>query len=884
MPAGKDSRFADLFNRAKIVLSHEREEQLKKESKEQLITPLKILAFLIAISGLFAMIFEVRHFSDLSYEVYFTRLSATLLAFIILMVLNTNWGKNNPVILVHILLLVIILSSGYMIYLIPSTLVVNAQIVALMIFTSALFLSWDVKNQIIVAIYYNLVFATAILINNSKIYFLPNMFESVLFVLFLSVVSVVGSAVNFRLRMELADRSYRTSLSEKKYRSIFDNSLEGMFQSSYDGNFITVNKSFAEMLGYGKVEELMQLSLLSDIYKDPKERLKLIEILKEKGEVKNYTVTLLKKDGSEIVVRLNDRIVEDDLTGDIHFEGSIQDITKEIEEENKRKNVEVNLLDEKKRADKLALEAQKLNIIKSQFLANMSHEIRTPMNGIIGYLTLIEKDVYDSKEEMKQFALGAKQSAESLLEIINDILDLSKIESGKVKLEEKEIDLNKIIDESVSILLARAEEKGLSIKKIISRGTPLNLIGDSTRLRQVFVNLISNGIKFTSRGAIEVSVYMKEREKDKVVLNIAVKDSGVGIPEEKIGDLFKPFSQVDNSPTRNFGGTGLGLVICKEFVNMMDGEIGVESKKGEGSTFYFTIKLKSQKEQKLYNENELAKIYEFQGGKNIKAVNLKALNPIRKKYRILLAEDNIVNQKIAMKILNDYGFNAHAVSNGFEAIGEAVKGIYDTILMDVQMPGMDGFSATLQIRRLEGNAGKVPIIAITAHAMQGDKERCFASGMNEYVTKPISGDELILKIDRLLKIDDSTDDEDLTMVVQPENDQKLFDFNHLDKMSMGNREFQEELIMTFFEDVIIRYRKLEEWIQSKSIDKIINEAHTIKGASSSIGAVKIAEEALAIELSGKHNDLENVLQRLHNMEKLISETKQIVDEYLLKPS
>ena len=884
MPISNDSRFADLFNRSKIVLSHDREERLKQESKEQLIVPLKILAFLIAISGLFAMIFEVRHFSDLSYEVYFTRLSATLIAFVILSVLSTKWGKNNPILLVHILLLVIILSSGYMIYLMPSTLVVNSQIVALMIFTSALFLSWDVKNQIIVAIYYNLVFATAILMNNSKIYFLPNMFESVLFVLFLSIVSVVGSAVNFRLRMELADRSYRTSLSEKKYRSIFDNSLEGMFQSSYDGKFITVNKSFARMLGYESPEELMQLSLLSDIYKDAKERLKLIEILKERGEVKDYTVTLLKKDSTEIIARLNDRIVESDITGDIQFEGSIQDITKEFEEEKKRKKAELNLRDEKKRADKLADEAQKLNIIKSQFLANMSHEIRTPMNGIIGYLTLIEKDVYDSKEEMKQFALGAKQSAESLLEIINDILDLSKIESGKVKLEEKEIDLNKIIDESAAILLARAEEKGLSIKKIISRGTPLNLIGDNTRLRQIFVNLISNSIKFTSRGAIEVSVYLKEREQDKVVLNIAVKDSGVGIPEEKISDLFKPFSQVETSPTRNFGGTGLGLVICKEFVNMMGGEIGVESKKGEGSTFYFSIRLKTQKEQKLYRENELEKIYEFQGSRNVKPVNLRALTHIRKKYRILLAEDNVVNQKIAMKILNDYGFNAHAVSNGFEAIAESQKGIYDIILMDVQMPGMDGFSATLQIRKLDGNAGKVPIIALTAHAMQGDKERCFASGMNEYVTKPISGDELILKIDRLLKIEDPMQDETSSSEDKQENKQELFDFNHLDKMSMGNKEFQEDLVMTFFEDVVIRYRRLEEWVQNKSLDKIVNEAHTIKGASSSVGAVKIAEEALAIELSGKHNDLENVMQRLHNMEKLISDTKQIVEIYLLNPS
>ena len=884
MPAANDSRFADLFNRSKIILSHEREAQLKKESKEQLIVPLKILSFLIAVSGLFAMIFEVKHFSNLSYEVYFTRLTATLVAFSVLGFLNTKKGQDNPILLVHILLLVIILSSGYMIYLIPSTLIVNVQIVALMIFTSALFLSWDVKNQIIVAIYYNLVFATAILLNDSKIYFLPNMFESVLFVLFLSVVSVVGSSVNFRLRQQLADRSYRTSLSEKKYRSIFDDSLEGMFQSSFDGRFITVNKSLAKMLGYESKDELMQLNLMSDLYKDHKERLKLIEILKEKGVVENYTVTLLKKDGTELIARLNDRIVEDDLSGEIHFEGSIQDITKEVEAENSRRQAEVQLVEEKNRADKLANEAQKLNIIKSQFLANMSHEIRTPMNGIIGYLTLIEKDVYDSKEEMKQFALGAKQSAESLLEIINDILDLSKIESGKVKLEEKEIDLNKIIDDSVSILLARAGEKGLSIKKIIAKGTPLNLIGDSTRLRQVFVNLISNAIKFTSRGAIEISVYLKERENDKAVIFVAVKDSGVGISQDKISELFKPFSQVDDSPTRNFGGTGLGLVICKEFVNMMDGDIGVESKPGSGSTFYFTFKLKTQKEQHLYKENELSKIYEFQGNKPFKAVNLKIFNNIRNKFRILLAEDNVVNQKIAMKILTDYGFKAHAVSNGFEAIGEAVKGIYDAILMDVQMPGMDGFSATLQIRRLEGNPGKVPIIALTAHAMQGDKERCFASGMNEYVTKPISGDELILKIDKLLKIDDSLPEDQSETEDLPDNNQDVFDFNHLDKMSMGNKEFQSELLVTFFEDIVIRYKRLEESIKSKNLDKIINEAHTIKGASSSIGAVKIAEEALAIELSGKHNDIENILQRLQNLEMLISDTKQIVDEYLLNPS
>ncbi|HSD63099.1 MAG TPA: ATP-binding protein, partial [Ignavibacteriaceae bacterium] len=444
--------------------------------------------------------------------------------------------------------------------------------------------------------------------------------------------------------------------------------------------------------------------------------------------------------------------------------------------------------------------------------------------------------------------------------------------------------LSKIIDDSVSILLARAEEKGLSIKKLIANNTPVNLIGDGTRLRQIFVNLISNAIKHTNRGIVEISVYQRERENDRACLYIAVKDTGTGIPRHKINDLFKPFSQVDDSSTRKFGGTGLGLVICKEFVNLMGGEIGVESSVNEGSTFYFTLKLKTQDKQEMYSENELAKIYEFQGSRMVKPVNLKTLNHVRENYRILLAEDNVVNQKIAVKILGDYGFKVHAVSNGFEAIGEVVKGIYDLILMDVQMPGMDGFATTIQIRKLDLSAGKIPIIALTAHAMQGNKEKCFAAGMNEYVTKPLSADELILKIDKLLRIEDEInnkeEESENSMNITARPNEVLFDFDHLDKMSMGNKEFQEELLTTFFEDVNIRHKRMEGFVQNNNIEKIISEAHTIKGACSSVGAVKLAEEALAIELSGKHNDLANIGVRMQKLEKLISDTKLIIDNYL----
>lgn len=265
----------DYIYKGEVVFSAKEYAQVRKETKSLLVTPLKVLSLLIAISGLFAMVFEVRYFSEYSFAVYFTRLLATLVAFFVLVLMYSRFGREKPIILVHVLLAVMIISSGYMILLIPSTLVVNTQIVGLMIFTSALFLSWDVKNQIIVAIYYNLVFATAILINSKSIYFLPHMYEMVIFVMFLSIISVIGSAVNFKLRMQLAERSFLVELSGQKFHSIFENSAEGMFQSSLDGKFLTVNSALVKILGYNSREELLKIDIPETLYNDTGEREKL---------------------------------------------------------------------------------------------------------------------------------------------------------------------------------------------------------------------------------------------------------------------------------------------------------------------------------------------------------------------------------------------------------------------------------------------------------------------------------------------------------------------------------------------------------------------------------------------------------------------------------
>ncbi len=828
------------------------------------------------------MYFEVKYFSDFAKEVYFTRLTATLIAFIILVLSTHKLGMKHPVTLIHSLLLTIIVSSGIMIYLMPTTLVVNAQIVGLMIFLTALFFSWEVKNQIVVAIYYNLVFAAAILFSDSKIYFLPNVYESVIFVIFLSLISVIGSAVNFKLRLELIEKTFDVEESEKKYRSIVNNSVVGIFQSNLDGNFTTVNSALLKILGYSCEEELLNSAEGKLVFKDILERERVFKELRLKRKIENYETVLLKKGLSEVDVRLNLMMVEDSITEKFYLEGSLQDISEKIRSDKEKRLVLEELKLEKAKADKLAEEANHLNMNKSQFLANMSHEIRTPMNGVIGFLSLIEKGAYRDQEEMKQLSLSAKQSAESLLDIINDILDISKIESGKMELDSVNFNLDEIIDESISMLSAKINEKELRVSKEISEDTPLYLNGDSTRIRQIIVNLISNAVKFTETGEVKIEAKPVTIDQKSVVIYMSVQDTGIGIPKERHDYLFRHFSQLDASHSSRFGGTGLGLVICKEFVNMMGGEIGVASEEGMGSKFYFTIRLKPQKGLKeIAPHKQLKKSYDFSNlQKNSTPFGNENLKLSRHQHKILLAEDNLINQKVILRTLKEAGYEYDAVGNGLEAYSYVKLNHYSLILMDVQMPEMDGLTATEKIRALGNSKREIPIIAITAHALKGDKEKCLNSGMNDYISKPVNTDELIRTIDEYLKVKPVENKMDENESEDSNNHESLFDFSHLQKMSLGDVSFQTDLILSYVEDVTDRFNKLEIYIAERNLTKIVKEAHTIKGASYSVGATKVGDEALGIEISGKHHDLDNAISRLVKLNQAVEETKQLLRDYL----
>ncbi|MCW8806272.1 MAG: PAS domain S-box protein, partial [Ignavibacteriaceae bacterium] len=460
------------------------------------------MAMLVALFGSVAMIFEVKYFPAHSLDIYFIRLTSTLIAFIILATSSRGTSVKRSVLLIHVLLLTIIISSGMMIYIIPTTILVNSSIIGLMIFSSALFLSWEVKHQIIVAIYYNLVFAASILFNNNSIYFLPNMTESVIFVLILSLVSILACAVNFRMRIYLAEKNLQIEQTDNNYRSIIDNSLEGIFQSTLDGTLLTINKTFIQILGYSDISEVMKLNI-KELYVDEADRSNLIKEILENEKVENYRVKLKRKDGSIAIVRLNDRLIKD-VNGNVYFEGNIYDITDQVKIEEEKQLVAKMLQQEKEKNEKLAREAIRISGTKSKFMANLSHEIRTPINGILGFLSLIEASAYSNEDELKFFSTNARQSAESLLDIINSILDISKVEAGKAKVENVRFNLMNVIDQSISVVSIKANEKNIRIVKEISESKEAQLVGDMVKLRQIMINLLNNAVKFTSDGEIRI--------------------------------------------------------------------------------------------------------------------------------------------------------------------------------------------------------------------------------------------------------------------------------------------------------------------------------------------------------------------------------------------
>ncbi|OPY89301.1 MAG: Autoinducer 2 sensor kinase/phosphatase LuxQ [Syntrophus sp. PtaU1.Bin208] len=538
--------------------------------------------------------------------------------------------------------------------------------------------------------------------------------------------------------------------SEGNYRRLLEQSNEGIITIDSQGMITFANATMFKMTGYNQEETIHRL--LFDFVDENNANLIQGKIARRiQGLSERYETELIRKDGGAVSVMLSASpmyaengafsgsfcVITDISESKQAFE-SLRNAKEETELVNQRleKSIDESL--------QLALKAESANKAKSEFLANMSHEIRTPLNGILGFLELLQTDGRLTERQQK-YTATALASGDTLLQLINDILDFSKIEAGKMEIDVTEFDLLALVTEVAEFFSTQAHKKGIQLTSRFAKGTPSILCGDPVRLRQVLINLLGNAVKFTEEGEISLHVSLEGEEGQTVLIRFEVRDTGIGISPDALSSIFRAFAQEDGSTTRRYGGTGLGLAIAGQLVEMMGGKISVESVPGEGSSFRFTARLAKRHSPSVAAEFRAPSSQEPQISEP--EDKQKDQKPFAS-FRILLVEDNPVNQALTTAMLAYFGCQADLAENGLDAQTKVAAERYDLILMDCQMPEMDGYEATAAIReeeaasREQGEPRHVPIVALTAHALDGDREICLMAGMDDYLSKPFKVEEL----------------------------------------------------------------------------------------------------------------------------------------------